>query len=100
MGELPLSVQAKLLRVLQSGEIQRLGSDVTRQVDVRIVAATNRHLQAEDHLLPLKIQVDLCQRQAIQQALDRAEGCWSLAAKQLKVDSSNLHKLAKRLQLK
>lgn len=222
VGELPLSVQAKLLRVLQSGEIQRLGSDVTRQVDVRIVAATNRHLQegvknggfradlyhrlavypvpipplrerpedilllaghflelnrsrlglrclrlsaaaeyallqypwpgnvrelehvisraalktlarqtaandwislepeeldltlpigmqqvlqasqplAESCFLPLKQQVDLCQRQAIQEALDLTKGCWSLAAKQLKVDSSNLHKLAKRLQLK
>ncbi|NLW05705.1 MAG: nitric oxide reductase transcriptional regulator NorR [Pseudomonadaceae bacterium] len=221
VGELPLSVQAKLLRVLQSGEIQRLGSDATRQVDVRIVAATNRHLQegiknggfradlyhrlsvypvpipplrerpddilllaghflelnrsrlglrclrlsaaaeyallnyawpgnvrelehvisraalktlarqatandwvslepeeldlthpsgpqalqmgselTEASLLPLKQQVDLCQRQAIQQALERTEGNWSLAAKQLEVDSSNLHKLAKRLQLK
>ncbi len=221
VGELPLSVQAKLLRVLQSGEIQRLGSDATKKVDVRIVAATNRHLQEgiksgafradlyhrlsvypvpipplrerpddvlllaghflelnrsrlglrclrlsaaaeyalleydwpgnvrelehvisraalktlarqtsandwitlepeeldlsrpsmpqflqagggfeEAGLLPLKQQVDLCQRQAIQQALDKAEGNWSLAAKQLEVDSSNLHKLAKRLQLK
>lgn len=221
VGELPLSVQAKLLRVLQSGEIQRLGSDATKKVDVRIVAATNRHLQegikngafradlyhrlsvypvpipplrerpddilllaghflelnrsrlglrclrlsaaaeyallqypwpgnvrelehvisraalktlarqtaandwvslepeeldlarpamtkvlegnnlqAEASPLPLKSQVDLCQRQAIQQALERTKGNWSLAAKQLEVDSSNLHKLAKRLQLK
>lgn len=222
VGELPLSVQAKLLRVLQSGEIQRLGSDATRQVDVRIVAATNRHLQegiksggfradlyhrlsvypvpipplrerqddilllaghflelnrsrlglrclrlsadaeyallqydwpgnvrelehvisraalktlarqteasdwislepeeldlsrpagmskslsgniqqAEVGLLSLKQQVDLCQREAIRQALDITEGNWSLAAKHLEVDSSNLHKLAKRLQLK
>lgn len=221
VGELPLSVQAKLLRVLQSGEIQRLGSDATKKVDVRLVAATNRHLQEgiktgafradlyhrlsvypvpipplrerpddilllaghflelnrsrlglrclrlsaaaeyallqypwpgnvrelehvisraalktlarqttandwvslepeeldlvrpgmtqvlqgekqpiEGELLSLKQQIDLCQRQAIQQALDVAEGNWSLAAKQLEVDSSNLHKLAKRLQLK
>lgn len=221
VGELPLSVQAKLLRVLQSGEIQRLGSDVTKKVDVRIVAATNRHLQegvkngdfradlyhrlavypvpipplrerpedilllaghflelnrsrlglrclrlspaaeyallqyawpgnvrelehvisraalktlarqtaasdwvslepeeldlsrpdmtqilqashqpAVGNVLPLKQQVDLCQRQAIQQALELTEGRWTEAAKQLKVDSSNLHKLAKRLQLK
>ena len=54
----------------------------------------------EAGLLPLKQQVELCQRQAIQQALERAEGNWSLAAKQLEVDYSNLHKLAKRLQLK
>ncbi|MCH8537314.1 MAG: nitric oxide reductase transcriptional regulator NorR [Alkalimonas sp.] len=44
VGELPLSIQAKLLRVLQNGEIQRLGTDQPRQVDVRIVAATNRQL--------------------------------------------------------
>ena len=45
VGELPLSVQAKLLRVLQNGEIQRLGADKPRHVDVRIIAATNRVLR-------------------------------------------------------
>ena len=50
IGELPLSVQAKLLRVLQNGEIQRLGSDSYRQVKVRIIAATNRDLEAEVRL--------------------------------------------------
>jgi DNA-binding NtrC family response regulator len=44
IGEVPLAVQAKLLRFLQSREIQRLGSPVVRRVDVRIVAATNRDL--------------------------------------------------------
>lgn len=47
VGELPLALQAKLLRVLQEGEIQRIGSDDTTKVDVRIVAATNRDLAAE-----------------------------------------------------
>ncbi len=47
IGELSLSVQAKLLRVLQNGDIQRLGSDDCRRVDVRVVAATNRDLAAE-----------------------------------------------------
>lgn len=47
VGELPLSVQAKLLRVLQNGEIQRLGSDKLRRVNVRLVAATNRDLQQQ-----------------------------------------------------
>ena len=45
VGELPLSVQAKLLRVLQNGEIQRLGADKPLHVDVRIIAATNRNLR-------------------------------------------------------
>lgn len=47
VGELPLSVQAKLLRVLQNGEIQRLGSDHLKRVNVRLVAATNRDLQQQ-----------------------------------------------------
>ncbi len=47
VGELSLSVQAKLLRALQSGEIQRIGSDQAITVDVRIIAATNRDLLRE-----------------------------------------------------
>ncbi|MFM2111904.1 MAG: hypothetical protein RLZZ271_564, partial [Pseudomonadota bacterium] len=41
IGDLPLPAQAKLLRVLQEGEIERLGSESTRKVNVRVVAATN-----------------------------------------------------------
>ena len=47
IGELSLAIQAKMLRALQSGEIQRVGSDQYIQVDVRIVAATNRDLKQE-----------------------------------------------------
>ena len=47
VGELPLELQAKLLRVLQTGEFQRLGSNQTRTADVRLVSATNANLRAE-----------------------------------------------------
>ncbi|MEA3251850.1 MAG: nitric oxide reductase transcriptional regulator NorR [Pseudomonadota bacterium] len=220
VGELPLAIQAKLLRTLQNGEIQRLGEDTPRHVDVRIIAATNRKLHdsvrdghfradlyhrlsvypvpipplrergsdvlvlaghflelnrarlglrslrlspaAEDALsgydwpgnvrelehvisraaikalsqgarredivtlepglldLPLvSVQsaiaaepfkgapvealhdsVARAQRQAIRHALDQVDGNWSAAARLLEVDSSNLHKLARRLGIK
>ena len=47
IGEMSPAMQAKLLRVLQDGEVQRVGSDQTLSVDVRIVAATNRDLEME-----------------------------------------------------
>lgn len=47
VGELPLILQAKLLRVIQQGELQRVGSDQHLLVNVRIIAATNRQLESE-----------------------------------------------------
>ncbi len=46
IGDMPLKMQAKLLRVLETGEVVRVGSNDTRKVDVRIVSATNKDLQA------------------------------------------------------
>jgi len=47
IGEMSLGIQAKILRAIQEGEIQRLGSEKTIHVDVRLLAATNRNLEAE-----------------------------------------------------
>jgi transcriptional regulator with GAF, ATPase, and Fis domain len=47
IGDLPLELQPKLLRVLQEGEYERVGEDTTRKVDVRVIAATNQNLSEE-----------------------------------------------------
>jgi DNA-binding NtrC family response regulator len=47
IGEMPLETQVKLLRVLETGEFQRVGASTTSHADVRIIAATNRDLQTE-----------------------------------------------------
>jgi len=49
IGEIPFGLQAKLLRVLQEGEFERLGSSTTHKVDVRVIAASNRDLSAAIH---------------------------------------------------
>ena len=47
IGELPLELQVKLLRVIQENEFERLGGTKTIKTDVRIIAATNRNLKQE-----------------------------------------------------
>lgn len=47
IGELPIATQVKFLRILENGEFNRVGSSITRKVDVRVLAATNRNLENE-----------------------------------------------------
>jgi transcriptional regulator with PAS, ATPase and Fis domain len=60
VGELPLSQQAKLLRVLESGQYRRVGGRAYRKADVRIICATNRHLW--DHVKTGQFREDLYYR--------------------------------------
>ncbi len=63
IGEMPLALQAKLLRFLECGELQRVGDNVTMRVDVRVIAATHRDLEtmAEDG----RFRLDLFHRLAV-----------------------------------
>ena len=62
VGEIPLDLQAKLLRVLQEGEFERVGDESTRRVNVRVLAATNRDLQAGDCRRPVPSRLVLSAR--------------------------------------
>jgi anaerobic nitric oxide reductase transcription regulator len=63
IGEMPLNLQPKLLRAIEQGEIQRVGSDRTLRANVRILAATNRNLEAE--IAAGRFRADLYHRLAV-----------------------------------
>ena len=63
VGEIPMELQGKLLRVLQESEFERVGDDVTRSVDVRVIAATNRDLERE--IVDGKFREDLFYRLSV-----------------------------------
>lgn len=63
IGEIPIELQGKLLRVLQESEFERVGDDITRSVDVRVIAATNRNL--EELMVAGKFREDLFYRLSV-----------------------------------
>ena len=63
IGDLPLELQPKLLRVLQDGEFERLGSSQTRRTEVRVIAATNRNI--EEDVENKKFRMDLLYRLSV-----------------------------------
>src|SRR5690606_25863853 len=93
VGELPLSIQAKVLRTLQNGEVQRLGADKPVKVDVRVVAATNRALK--DAVSQGTLRADLYHRLSVYPVLvpplrERGDDVLLLAGHFLEVNRARL----------
>ena len=94
IGEIPLRLQSKLLRVLQAGEFERVGDDIARRVDVRVIAATNRDLAQE--VVAGKFRQDLYYRLSVfpitaPPLRDRLEDLPELAAHFIRVSAVRLH---------
>ncbi len=95
VGELPLSMQTRLLRILQDGEIMRLGDTKVRNVDVRIIAATNRNL--EECVEQGSFRSDLFYRLNVASVLiptlaERKDAIIPLVQHYLKIYSTKYHK--------
>ncbi len=102
LGDMPLSTQSKLLRVLEDGQVVRVGSEVPRKVDVRVVGATNVAL--EQAVVKKEFRADLYHRLAVLRIhlpplRDRAEDIPLLAERFLVQFSHQYGKLARRLTL-
>jgi transcriptional regulator with GAF, ATPase, and Fis domain len=100
VGEIPLASQGKLLRILQDGRFERVGDDVTRQVDVRVIAATNRKL--EQQIAAGRFRQDLFYRLsvfpiALPPLRDRPEDIVDLAMHFLQIAAKRHGKRAPRL---
>ena len=100
VGEIPLDMQSKLLRVLQEGEFERVGEERTQRVDVRIVAATNRDLKRESEAK--RFREDLYYRLnvfpiQIAPLRERKEDISVLAAHFIDISARNLNRPVPRL---
>ena len=102
VGEIPIELQGKLLRVLQGGQFERVGDDTTRKVDVRVIAATNRNL--DDEVAEGRFRRDLFFRLSVFPMLlpplrERTEDITELAGHFLQLAARRYGKSAPRLTL-